>query len=83
MSKMILFFRKDLEIFSQLDKLDGDKNGKISKTHLKRWISSSAQNLDTFLFQEKSALPRYVNEVYRDKEGLRCPYQLCLKVCKT
>jgi len=65
--------RASMEIFDQLDKLDGEKNGMISKAHLKKWISSSAQELNSFSLTEKyipgNQLARLLSEYDENKDG--------------
>ena len=52
-------FRSDREIFEQLDKLDGKKNGKISKSDLQKYISSSVQDLRDLNFTKFKPVSRY------------------------
>ena len=52
--------RSDREIFEQLDKLDGKKNGKISKSDLQKYISSSVQDLRDMNFTKFQPVSRYM-----------------------
>ena len=56
-------WRSDREIFEQLDKLDGKKNGKISKSDLQKYISSSVQDLRDMNFTKFQPVSRYMHVI--------------------